>query len=209
MRPSCWRRENLDRWVPRFSDTPATCRAGLGGWVDRDDCLSTSLSRFAHTMNSAAPAGPHFRSPNGSMSKRVSLQYATLPGLTGKVPAVIDARGNAVKRPTNELGGANPFPASSVDRDPVLNEMARLGISTATPPTSIKYRGKPTTLSASETQRLAEDEGRDMHNRLARLMSSSGWSGTPDAIKRTRITEMRREVDQNRAFRLARMRDHN
>jgi hypothetical protein len=150
-------------------------------------------------------ADPTVRKPTGI----TQTLETRIPGLTGKVPAVIDASGSPVKRPTNELGGANPFPASSVNRDPVLNEMARLGISTATPPTSIKYRGKPTTLSASETQRLAEDEGRDMHTRLARLMSSSGWSGTPDAIKRTRITEMRREVDQNRAFRLARMRDHN
>lgn len=132
-----------------------------------------------------------------------------IPGLTGKVPAVIDASGNAVKRPTNELGGANPFPVSADKSDAVLKEMARLGISTPTPPTSIKYRGKATALTTTERQQIAQQEGQELHARLGRMVASPAWPGIADTLKQKRIAEVKKQIDENRPFKLARIRNQN
>jgi hypothetical protein len=132
-----------------------------------------------------------------------------IPGLTSRVPAVIDASGNAVKRPTNELGGANPFPVSADKGDAVLKEMARLGISTPTPPTSIKFRGKATALTAVERQQIAQAEGQELHARLGRMVANPAWVGIADTMKQKRIAEVRKQIDENRSLKLARMRNQN
>jgi hypothetical protein len=132
-----------------------------------------------------------------------------IPGLTSRVPAVIDASGNPVKRPANELGGANPFPMSADKGDAVLKEMARLGISTPTPPTSIKFRGKATALTTTERQQIAQQEGQELHSRLSRMVANSAWGGLADTLKQKRIAEVRKQIDENRPFKLARMRSQN
>ena len=42
-----------------------------------------------------------------------------IPGMTSRVPADIDITGQPAQRPVSELGGANPFPISTVTNDPV------------------------------------------------------------------------------------------
>jgi hypothetical protein len=150
----------------------------------------------------AQTADPTVRKP-ASVAQAIE---ARVPGLTSRVPGAIDIAGQPVKRPVSSLGGANPFPVSAAKNDLTLSELARLGISTPHPPTKIQIRGKATPLSQTERQKLAEHEGQDYYQRASKLIAQASWSRKTDDLKRTILTDLRKQIDANRAVRVARMR---
>jgi hypothetical protein len=129
-----------------------------------------------------------------------------IPGLTHAAPPIIDITGHTVQRPASNLGGANPFPFQTARHDPVVDELARLGISTPQPPQQIKLRGKPTQLTDAERQRFAEDEGAELYKRVGKLLQSGVWQRRTDDQKRKALVELHRMIDESRPARLTRMR---
>jgi hypothetical protein len=144
------------------------------------------------------------RKPNGIMETIESR----IPGLTNRVPAVVDVAGKPVQRPASAVGGANPFPVSKANNDPVLKELARLGISTSQAPASFKRRGQTIPLTENQRQKLSEQEGQDLHSRLSRIVSGKGWQSLSDDAKRKQITKLRRQVEESRPQRITRMLQH-
>lgn len=100
----------------------------------------------------------------------------------------------------------NPFPASTAKNNPTLNELSRLGISTPNPSASIKLRGKASPLSQIERQQIAEGEGKLFYQRASKLISSPSWPRRPDDAKRSALSDLRRDIDDGRAARLAKLR---
>jgi hypothetical protein len=125
--------------------------------------------------------------------------------LTNRVPAVVDIAGQTVKRPTSSVGGANPFPITRASNDPVLKELARLGVSTSQPPASVKRRGQVTLLSDSQRQKLAEQEGQELYNRLSKIVLGKGWQSLPDDARRKQITKFRRQIEESRQARITKL----
>ena len=111
-----------------------------------------------------------------------------------------------MQRPINNLGGANPFPFTTAKHDPVVDELARLGISTPQPPTQIKWRGKPTPLTDAERQAFPEQEGQELYRRVGKLIQSGSWQKRNDDQKRKALVELHRMLDEARAARLTKMR---
>jgi hypothetical protein len=144
------------------------------------------------------------RKPNGIMETIESR----IPGLTNRVPAVVDVAGKPVQRPASAVGGANPFPVSKANNDPVLKELARLGISTSQAPASFKRRGQTIPLTENQRQKLSEQEGQDLHSRLSRIVSGKGRQSLSDDAKRKQITKLRRQVEESRPQRITRMLQH-
>lgn len=131
---------------------------------------------------------------------------ARIPGMTANVPAATDIAGRAVQRPVSALGGINPFPASPIRPDPVVQELGRLGMPTPQPPKSVKLRGREATLTPEESNAVAAQEGREFASRAARLMASTGWARLTDDERRTELTRLRGMITAQRARRLNAMR---
>jgi hypothetical protein len=129
-----------------------------------------------------------------------------IPGLTSAAQPIVDITGHTVQRPTSNLGGANPFPFTTAKHDPVVDELARMGISTPQPPTQIKWKGKPTPLTDSERQQFAQAEGEELYKRVGRLVQSNGWQKRTDDQKRKTLVEVHRVIDESRPARLTRIR---
>jgi hypothetical protein len=163
--------------------------------------ISRQVASFVPALSKdvAQAVDPTVRKPNGI----VQTLEARTPGLTSKVPAVIDVDGRPVQRPASAVGGANPFPITRASNDPVMRELARLGIATSQPPTSIKWRGKPTQLLDSERQWLAQQEGEQLHTRLSRVVTTPAWQDLTDVVKRQRVREIRRDIEQSRPQRIS------
>jgi len=136
----------------------------------------------------------------------VQTLESRIPGLTQNVPPVIDVAGSPVQRPVSAIGGANPFPFSTATNDPVVSELARLGISTPTPPSQIKWRGKPTQLTDAERQAIAEQEGQELYRRVSKLIQSGAWQRRSDDQKRKALVEFHRMQDEARSARLTKLR---
>jgi len=129
-----------------------------------------------------------------------------IPGMTKAASPIVDITGHTVQRPLNNLGGGNPFPFQTARHDPVVDELSRLGISTAQPPAQIKWRGKPTQLTDDERQQFAQAEGAELYKRVGRLLQSGAWSRRNDDQKRKALVELHRMIDESRPARLSRMR---
>jgi hypothetical protein len=93
------------------------------------------------------------------------------PGLTRNVPPSLDITGRPLQRPVSALGGANPFMVSTAKNDAVVNELARLGISTPLPPKEVKLGRTKVELSESEQQKLPKQEGQQLYDRLAGVLN--------------------------------------
>lgn len=128
-----------------------------------------------------------------------------IPGMTGAAQPIVDVTGRTVRRPANAFGGASPFPASKVNNDPVVRELARLGVSTPQPPTTVKWRGRQTTLSDAERTQLAQQEGQELAARLVRMIPSAAWTRLSDDTKRKRVAQIRRVIEEARSQRIARL----
>jgi hypothetical protein len=125
-----------------------------------------------------------------------------IPGLTSAAPPVTDVVGKSVQRPVNNLGGANPFPVTTATQDPVLKELARLGISTSQAPASFKQRGQTIPLTENQRQKLSEQEGQELYTRLSKSVPGKGWDSLTDDAKRKQIVKLRKLVEESRLQRI-------
>ena len=114
---------------------------------------------------------------------------------------------HTVKRPASQLGGANPFPVTTQSKDPVVKELARLGISTTPVPATVKLRGKQSPLTATEKSQLAETEGKLLHDRVQKWLTTKGWAALDDDGRRKKIAELRKDISASRAQRLTKIRN--
>jgi hypothetical protein len=142
----------------------------------------------------AQTADPTVRRPTG-ITQTIESR---IPGLTNRVPAVVDVAGRPVQRPASAVGGGNPFPVTTANNDPVLKELARLGVSTTGAPASIKRKGRVTPLTDTQRQKLSEQEGQELYARLSRIISGRGWGSLSDDRKREQITKFRRQIEESR-----------
>lgn len=156
----------------------------------------------AGVANVAETLDPTVRRPQTPLQ---AIQ-SRIPGRTSAAPAVIDATGHLVQRPLNNLGGANPFPFSTATNDPVVAELARLGIATPQPPSQIKWRGKPTQLTDAERQTIAQQEGQELYKRVSKLIQNGAWQRRTDDQKRKALVEFHRMQDDARSARLTKIR---
>jgi hypothetical protein len=156
----------------------------------------------AGLANVAETLDPTIRRPQSTWQ---AIQ-SRIPGMTSAAPPITDIAGRSVQRPFNNLGGANPFPFTTAKNDPVVDELARLGISTPQPPKNILWRnGEVTQLSDGERARLSEEEGREFVLRVGRVMKNGAWQGTDDR-KRKALVELHKRINEARPQRLAQMR---
>ena len=130
-----------------------------------------------------------------------------VPGLTSQVPALTDVVGRPVQRPASALRGANPFPISKQNNDPVIQELARLGIATTQPPASVKMKGKSFQLTGTERQQLAQQEGDLLRGKVAKWIATKAWASLDDDQRRKKIAELRRDITATRPRRLTKLRN--
>jgi hypothetical protein len=128
-----------------------------------------------------------------------------IPGLTNRVPAVIDVAGKPVRRPASAVGGANPFPITTAKHDPVLDELARLGVSTSQAPATFKKRGRTTELTPAQRQQLTEQEGQQLYRILSPIITGKGWKGLNDEQRLKQIARFRRTIEGQRPARITQM----
>ena len=167
-------------------------------FIDREagSLIPAGVANVAETLD------PTIRRPQTALQAIESR----VPGLTSATPPITDIAGRSVQRPTSNLGGANPFPFTMAKHDPVVDTLARLGISTPQPPTQVRWRGKPTQLTDAERQRFAQDEGAELYRRVGRVIQSGSWQRRTDDQKRKALVELHRMVDASRPARLTKMR---
>jgi hypothetical protein len=170
---------------------------------------------IARQVASFIPAGvkdiaqtvdPTVRKPSGSWPQNIrQTAESRIPGLTSKVPAVIDVAGKPVQRPASAVGGANPFPITTAKHDPVLDELARLGVSAIQPPATFKRRGRTVQLTDAQRQRLSEQEGQQLYRILSPIITGKGWKGLNDDQRLKQIARFRRTIEGQRPARITQM----
>jgi hypothetical protein len=109
--------------------------------------------------------------------------------------------------PASQLGGANPFPVSKANSDPVIKELARLGIVTLQPPASVKVKGKASQVTATERQQIAQQEGELLRSKIAKWITTKAWAALDDEARRKKIAELRRDITATRPQRLTKLRN--
>jgi hypothetical protein len=170
----------------------------VNNWIGRQ------LAGFVPALVSNVAEGidPTVRHPDGIVQQIESH----VPGLTQKVPAVRDIVGQPVQRPTSQLGGADPFPITTAKNDPVVNELARLGVSTPALPKAIKQGKKVVTLTDEESEKLAEWEGTQLYKRLSGAIKNQAWKNAPDQRKQAAIKEWNAEFRKALPYQLQKIR---
>lgn len=175
-----------------------------------DNFIARQIASFipAAVANVAEATDRTIRHPGGNTLPEIVKQtvQSRLPGLTKKVPAVVDIAGHEMQRPASALGGGNAFVVTTAKNDAVLSELSRLGISTPQPPSQITWRGKKTQLTDAEREQFARDEGAEFYKRAAKMVRSSAWSNRNDDQKRKALIQLHRLLDESRAQRLTRIR---
>lgn len=153
-------------------DTHGNMNERIGNFLDRE------VAGFvpAAVGNAAQIADPTIRRPENLLE---SIE-AKVPGLTENVPPVLDAEGNPVKTPASKLGGANPFPVSSQNSDPVIRELGRLGLSTPRVPTFIKLHGQTFPLTPAAGQRMYRNERQKLTQQLGSFIGSRAYAAMND-----------------------------
>jgi hypothetical protein len=154
--------------------------------------IPSGLANIAETMD------PTVRRPGTAMQAIKSR----IPGRTSAAPAIVNIAGKNVERPANNLGGANPFPFSTATNDPVVSELARLGVST---PQAPKQIGK-IKLTDNERQQLMQQEGQDLYTSVSQSIRNGSWQQRTDDQKRLALVELHRQQDGKRPARLNAMR---
>ena len=129
-----------------------------------------------------------------------------IPGMTSRVPADIDITGQPAQRPVSELGGANPFPISTVTNDPVTAELARLSIPTPQPIKQVSAQGHAFAVTPAESEAILQAEGRALYGTLATFVRNPNWATLNDETKIGVIKRVRADVAKDRIVRLEEMR---
>ena len=130
-----------------------------------------------------------------------------IPGMTQRVPALIDVTGQPMQRPVSELGGANPFPVSPAANDPAVSELARLSIPKPAPIRQVSAKGHAFAITPDESQELLEREGQELHAVLSRFVAHPNWATLDDPLKVKIIKKVHADITKNRVVDLARMRE--
>lgn len=185
---------------------------GSGNTAERiaDNLLASAIVPSG-VKNIAQTEDPIYRTPqyagiNNPLQGLKQTVESRMPGLTGRVPADIDVSGQPIKRTPSSFGGANPFPISTQKNNPVLSELARLGIAVENPPAKpINYRGRPipdgqpTPAEALQLQKL---ETQEFYGIASRMIANPGWSKIPDSSKQKILKEIRTKINAGRYGRL-------
>ena len=176
-----------------------------------DSFIAKQIASFVPALaaNMAQGIDPTVRRPGGNTLPEIIKQNveSRVPGLTTNVPAVTDITGRTVQRPASALGGANPFPVSKANNDPVIQELASLGIATTQPPASVKMKGKSFQLTGTERQQLAQQEGDLLRGKVAKWIATKAWASLDDDQRRKKIAELRRDITATRPQRLTKLRN--
>lgn len=189
---------------------------GEGNTAERvADNLVASAVVPAGIKNVAQAVDPTMRTPayggisNPTQGLKQTIE-SRVPGLTKNVPADIDVTGQPVKRTPSSVGGANPFPVSTQKNNPVLSELARLGVSVENQPQkTLTVRegnkvvpipgGQPTPAEAQKLQKL---ETQEFYRIASSVISNPSWKKIPDEEKKIVLSEIRKKVDAGRYGRL-------
>jgi len=159
--------------------------------------IPTGLADFAHAVDRT------LRNPQGIGQELESR----IPGLTRRVPPRVDASGQPIMRPTNALGGFNPFPVSTERGDPVLSELARLGISAGNAPkkATAPHLGLPKgakapsiVLTPAQSAQTQQAEQSQNYQALQRLMSDPRYAKLTDDQRRAVIKRLRLQAERAR-----------
>ena len=131
------------------------------------------------------------------------------PGLTGNVAPLIDITGQPVQRPASALGGINPFPVSLDRKNPVTQELARLGVTVEDlpqPKTRRTATGERVSIgtppSPAEALILQQQETQKFYELIGRSIQNPRWQLIPDPEKKLVISALHKEVVAGRLARL-------
>jgi hypothetical protein len=168
-----------------------------------DNFIARQAAGFipAGVANIAEGIDPTVRHPVGMQETLESR----IPGLTNRVQPSLDIAGKPLQRPASQLGGANPFPVTTATNDPVLTELARLGVSTPIPPKTVHQGKTQIELSENERTQLASQEGQLLYRRVSDALKTD-WAKLTDAQKDISIKKWRVQIDHGRANRLFKLR---
>ncbi len=184
-----------------------------------DNLLSSAVVP-AGVKDIAQAADPTLRQPQyeGSDNPLTGLKQtiqSRVPGLTGNVPPQIGITGEPLQAPASRLGGANPFPVSTEKANPVISELARLGITVENLPNKpIKVKGvhgkmvelpnsTPTQQEATKLQTL---ETQDAYRRYSLVVQHPQWQQVPDEEKVVILKKIHEAILKGRYQRLLQIR---
>ena len=135
---------------------------------------------------------PIVRQPRGI----VETVEAGLPGLSESIPPRLTRFGEPVVREGGPVRRAvDPFNVSSERRDPVADELTRLGISLGVPTGRLTFQDRR--LGTREQQQVIRRvQGRAVRQSLERLMATPAYRGYPDVIRHRAVeTVIRRTTN--------------
>jgi len=187
-------------------------KLGQGNTAERiADNMAASMVVPAGVKDLAQAIDPTVRTPqfggidNPQQGMTQTIE-SRIPGLTKNVPADIDVSGQPIKRAPSSVGGMNPFPVTAQKNDPVLNEMARLGVSVENAPTKqLTYHGRPTPggqPTPAEALKLQQLETKEFYQIASKTIANPDWVRIPDNDKQTILKKIRSKVDAGRYGRL-------
>jgi hypothetical protein len=148
--------------------------------------LSSLQRTVARTMD------PVQRSPK-TMAQMVQ---AGIPGLSSGVAPRLDRWGQTIKTPSP----FDPLMSSPTQRDPVSEEMRRIGYDIGRPTDRLTLGGERLQLSADEQQALEAERGQRSYAALARLIKNPGYQRmAPDGQRKVAervVSEARSAVSE-------------
>jgi predicted ABC-type ATPase len=194
---------------------------GQGNTVERviDNLLASAVipagvKNVAQTLDTTS-RGPQHEGWSDPTKGLVQTIEERTPGLTKNVPADIDVTGQPVQKPVSGLGGANPFPVSTEKNNPVVAELARLGVTVENAPTgpvTVKGVGRKkfavpgTTPTPDEAVKIQQLETRDFFTLASRAVSNPQWKAVPDDEKKIILNKLHAAVTKSRLQRLQQIR---
>ena len=158
---------------------------------------ATGLIPMVGAVRSAQQAAdPTVRRPSG-VAEQIK---GALPGLSQSVASRIDRWGEDVVREGSAIQRvADPFNTSSVKRDPVADELMRLGVNVSLPDPDMTLP-KGVKLTDAQKLDLQRRKGRAVRVTLEGLMQSRRWAQLDDDTRRDvvdrEIDKARRDVSQ-------------
>jgi hypothetical protein len=176
--------------------------------------IPAGVKNVAQTLDTTS-RGPQHEGWSDPTKGLVQTIEERTPGLTKNVPADIDVTGQPVQKPISGLGGANPFPVSTEKNNPVVAELARLGVTVENAPTgpvTVKGVGRKkfavpgTTPTPDEAVKIQQLETRDFYTLASRAVSNPQWKAVPDDEKKIILNKLHAAVTKSRLQRLQQIR---
>lgn len=174
---------------------------------DPQDAFRVARDYAEHQSGSVVPSAVRFleratdsavRDPEGP----VEAIQASIPGLSGSIPARQDAMGKDARRPAQGLAALNPFTVSDATSDPVERELERLqkgkfDVQPGFVGKRFSVAGQQIELDREQRRQYQKLAGGAAYGLIADLMASPEWKGYPDATKAAiinRVVDRSREV---------------